>query len=102
MKKGLLVNVLRSKGGGATNGGVSSKYDDLLLVGEGVPEIFDEDEAYPTVTLIKHQLHGEDRPYLSVKPYSIEVHSMMGGNFIWSSDSRFPSRQPIAIHDRVE
>ena len=27
---------------------------------------------------------------------------MFGGAFIWSSDSRFPSRQPIPVHDRYE
>jgi hypothetical protein len=26
----------------------------------------------------------------------------MGGCFIWSCDARFPSRQPIPLHDRVE
>lgn len=27
---------------------------------------------------------------------------MFGGQFIYSSDSRFPSDQPIHIHDRFE
>jgi hypothetical protein len=27
---------------------------------------------------------------------------MFGGNFIHTSDSRFPSSAPIAVHDRVE
>jgi hypothetical protein len=26
----------------------------------------------------------------------------MGGTFIYSSDSRFPSKYPIPLHDRVE
>ena len=30
------------------------------------------------------------------------THSMFGGNFIYTSDSRFPSRAPIQVHDRVE
>ena len=27
---------------------------------------------------------------------------MFGGNFVYSSDSRFPSDAPIKIHDRIE
>jgi len=27
---------------------------------------------------------------------------MFGGNFIYTSDSRFPNKYPIAIHDRYE
>lgn len=27
---------------------------------------------------------------------------MFGGNFVWSSDSRFPGRAPIPVHDRFE
>jgi hypothetical protein len=28
--------------------------------------------------------------------------TMFGGNFVYTSDSRFPSNSPIAVHDRVE
>ena len=42
---------------------------------------------------------------LYFKPSTIKGHSMAGGNFVYSSDSRFGrtySRQPVRVHDRVE
>jgi hypothetical protein len=27
---------------------------------------------------------------------------MFGGAFIWDSDSRFPAKYPIPLHDRIE
>ena len=45
-------------------------------------------------------------PHISARPACIpeKAHTMMGGNFIYSTDSRFRelSAQPIPVHDRVE
>lgn len=42
--------------------------------------------------------------YLSAKPEGTRGRGMFGGNFLYSSDSRFQelSQQPIPCHDRVE
>jgi hypothetical protein len=46
------------------------------------------------------------RDSVHFKPVTLEgKHSMFGGNFVYSSDSRFArqyGRQPIHVHDRVE
>lgn len=105
--KGLIVSVLRNAEiGDCTNGGLSSKYTSILLVGEGVPEIFDESENRPTMKLVRRRLFNRDTDYLHIEPIDDpspgHVGWMSGGNFAWSSDSRFPNNYPISIHDRQE
>jgi len=114
--KGLWCDVYRNTGMDCTARGSSSKHDQLLLVGEGIPQIFTETNPAKVVKLefmnvgVKGAITIEGTavriksPHPYVKPLSIDsgTHSMFGGNFLYTSDSRFPSDQPIAIHDRVE
>jgi hypothetical protein len=52
--------------------------------------------------LVRRNLFG--REHLHAEPIDppTGVGWMAGGNFIWTSDSRFPSDYPIAVHDRQE
>lgn len=105
MKKGMIVSVLRNAElGDCTNGGISSKHNRFLLVGEGVPEIFEESEDMPTMKLVRRSLFG--RVYLHIEPIERPANGcvgwMAGGNFAYSCDSRFPNDYPISIHDRCE
>jgi len=55
------------------------------------------------LVLIERVLWGEQKNY--AVPAAIAKsgrHSMAGGNWIYTSDSRFPSDAPISVHDRVE
>ena len=98
--KGLLVWVYRPHFD-CTNGGVTSHNNTVLLIGENVPEIFEPGDL-PVLKLVKRQLSGDDKPpYLHAQPIEGNGY-MMGGNFIYSSDSRFPSNYPIPVHDRRE
>ncbi len=97
--KGLIVYTLIHKNGSdCTNEGVTSKYDKFILVGEGVPELFEPSEDTPVLEL-KKKFYG--REYIHASPIT-ERYTMFGGNFVYSSDSRFPSDYPIPVHDRVE
>lgn len=105
--RGLIVNVFRAAGRDCSNNGVSAKAERLLLVGEGVPEVFESVDE-PIVYLDMRE--GWDHPALTprIVPF-VEgegKHSMFGGNFAYSSDSRFqalsPHGQPLPIHDRYE
>ena len=105
--KGLLAYVYRNGSSDCTANGISSTHDKLIIVGEGVPEIFEADEETPAVKLVKRNIGGRER--LSVKPldgFKDGITSgkwyMFGGNFLSCSDSRFPSDYPIPIHDRYE
>lgn len=103
--KGLSVYVYRENAlGDSTNGGISSKHDRLILVGSGIPEIFEADEDTPAVKLVKRFIGG--REYIHAEPVEWkgegEIKGIFGGNFIYTSDSRFPSDYPIPLHDRQE
>lgn len=103
--KTMTVSVLRNTLGDCTNGGVSSIYDrfdvhydygtreDLVLDG-----INDQD-----LVLIEDMCMGQPRKFL-LPAYLLHTSKrvMFGGNFAYTSDSRFPSDAPIKIHDRVE
>lgn len=106
--KALPIDVYRSKSVDCTNGGISSKFNSLLLVcKEG---FIDVDESNPPENLVKVNkrfLFGEN--VYSIVPYNEPTGAgwMFGGNFAYTSDSRF-SRMvegvygAIAIHDREE
>ena len=96
---GLLVSVYRDESiGDCTNGGVSSRVNQVILVGEGIPPIFEVREGLPALYLVKGR---GGREWIATPDGQ---YNMFGGNFIFSSDSRFIaiSRQPIHVHDRVE
>jgi hypothetical protein len=102
--KGLLVFVYKNPLGDCTAKGISHDKTQLILIGEGIPEIFEGDETN-TVRLVKRNL-GYNEPYLHVEPVNYDENNkpwfMAGGNFVYTSDSRFPNKYPISIHDRVE
>lgn len=95
--------------------GPTAKYDTLTLVGkipsgltkygrpfpEGViDEIFKATEDRPAVML-------EVGPYGSLRAVPVDppegsFNRMFGGNYISTSDSRFPCDYPIPVHDRYE
>jgi hypothetical protein len=101
--KGLIVYVYKMPDCDCTNKGISHDKTQLLLIGEGIPEIFEGDETN-TVVLVKRNLCGKE--YLHVEPINYDENNkpwfMAGGNFVYTSDSRFPNKYPISIHDRVE
>lgn len=104
MKKGLLVYVYRNaEFGGCTNGGVTDKFTKLTLVGDGVEGPFEVDDGEPYLELVRnaYRVHAEPRNFGDVSGL---VGPMFGGNFVYSSDSRFRKvcPAPIPVHDRYE
>jgi len=103
--KGLICGIYESKEiGNCSNGGISSKYKDVLVIIEG-QDIgpFEESEDRPTVKIVKRIICGEE--YIHAEPTSIKGGCMAGGCFIYSCDSRFMeaiSSYPISLHDRQE
>lgn len=99
----LPVSIYKSPLGDSSANGITSKNDRLLLVFDGLNSPFKTNEGEDYLVLIKRNIGSEE--YLSAKPQSLiesNTHSMFGGNFIFTSDSRFPSSYPIPVHDRVE
>ena len=107
MKQALMVFVYRTGLGDATNGGVSSRVDMLLLAGEGIEGPFEVDDNEHHLELRKKNVGGEDYLYAVPVGYVEAVGTagpMFGGNFVYTSDSRFRRvcKYPIPIHDRYE
>ena len=103
-RNGIICEVYRARGfEGCALGGISETADRVLLVGEGVEGPTTENEAtasgVPVVELDRRKIGGEI--YLTARPVGMP-HGMMGGTFIETSDSRFPGRYPIPLHDRME
>ncbi len=108
-EKGLLVYVYRKPNGtDCTHGGISSKYDKFILIGEGIEGTFEPTEEIPAIYL--KQIEGylyingvKESPFLRAFPPNEENKwYQFGGNFVYACDSRFPARYPIPIFDRCE
>lgn len=105
--KGLIVFVYRSADGSDCSGGLSSKHTSFVLVGPGIPEIFEPTYKTPPLLLKSKNIGGV---YWYAEPTQpVErgnVGYMFGGNFVYTSDSRFGEvvggSRPIAIHDRQD
>jgi hypothetical protein len=108
--KGLTVEVYREfyrgRTSDCTNGGLSSRFDTFVLTGTNpinkrvVSGPCEPDAECPELVLV-------EGPYNTVRAVPREllnsgVWVMFGGNFCYTSDSRFPSDAPIKIFDRVE
>lgn len=107
--KGLTIYVYRSGIGDCTNGGISSRYNELILVGEGIegPVTVDLDNPPENlVKIVKRKLFQgtyNEMEHMHIEPYNNEGKWFMyGGNIACASDSRFPSHYPLKIHDRYE
>ena len=100
----LTACVYRSTLGDCTNGGISSARRELyILAKEKGP--FEPEDIRECVYIEWRNVCGEQ--YIDCKPAYFKRHwYMAGGNFLYSSDSRFreitKSQYPISIHDRYE
>lgn len=87
---------------GCSNGGISSRVTEVTLVGPDIPQIFYVSAEAPAVKLVKRNIGGE---YVHAEPVEQPegvCGPSAGGAFIHSSDSRFPSKYPISLHDRFD
>lgn len=106
--KCLSVEVYKFPLGDCTNNGVSGKYGKLLIPCDDGNESVDLDNPPENFCVIEKRVLWGDKHYYIV-PYALKQSgkwTMMGGNFAYTSDSRFKecteSWQPLPIHDRVE
>ena len=108
---GLIASVYRdAHGQDTTGGGLSSMGANVYVFGDGIQN----------GTIVRADLDGED-PILEIRDnkagaaygkvaYPVvdraegSVGPMFGGNFVWTSDSRFRVEYggPVPIHDRFE
>lgn len=94
--------------GDCTNGGISSKYDTLLLVCDDGYVKIDEDNLPENLVKVVTRTFGfgtfrHIEPYAKVKEGNVGW--MSGGNIAYSCDGRFSriaGEYPLVIHDRQE
>lgn len=107
--KGLSVQVYKSPLGDSTAGGISANKDSLILtsiedtngIEISINAPFEGDETN-TVKIVPGHLPGYWRAIPVNSKKSGMIGPMFGGNFIYCSDSRFPLKAPVPIHDRYE
>lgn len=90
------------------NGGLSEFHNEALVIGEGIPEVF-EANGLPVLKLVKGNLPGLAK---LVPADAGDKWVMFGGNYAGTSDSRFtkavekitgsPFSRALPIHDRIE
>jgi hypothetical protein len=106
-KKGLPVSVLRNAEfaeSDCTLGGLTSKHiKAVLLMDEPIAQVFAPRDDAPALCLVRRVIGG--RPYVHAVPCDDQGTPLpgswaAGGNFIHTSDSRFPNQYPISVHDR--
>ena len=98
--KNVTTFVLRNNLGDATNSGLTSRENTITLhYGEINPdEVKDND-----LVLIERVLWGEQHNYcMPGDIFKSGKRPMFGGNFVYTSDERFPSEAPIKVFDRLE
>ena len=102
--KGLSCSILKNPGmGDCSNGGISAMFDNVVLVGDGIPEVTAVTDPRKAVVIDSITFGG--KTYYRAAPKELHdknVWTMAGGSFVWTCDSRFPFDYPIALHDRVE
>ena len=90
-----------------TNGGISSKYDELLLLCEnGFVEVDENNLPENAVKVVKRHLFGTTVVHIQPCKEATGVGYMFGGNYAGTSNSRFEEMTgfygAVAIHDRDE
>ena len=86
---------------GSSNGGVTTYYSDFIIAADperGIPALFEREDHE---VLIVEEFKGQLRA-VPLRDKQAGNWVMFGGNFVFSSDSRFPSPSPIKVFDRVE
>lgn len=84
-----------------TNGGLTSKFNVLTVIDADLPKIFQADDECPALIIKSFKGYTYAVPAINERglPW------MMGGNFIYSPDTRFREvlgHYPIPVHDRQE
>ncbi len=105
--KALPINVYKDRHGDCSNGGITSRYTQLLLIcDEGFVDIDENDPPENLVKIVTRNIFGEQ--YKHIEPVAKTdagcIGWMDGGCIGYSCDSRFSrmTRYPLSIHDRQE
>jgi hypothetical protein len=118
MAQSLLVSIYKSGDGDATNHGVTEHaLRAVLFLEKPTPEEVEKATEQTqqqirlqgTAVLVVERVNILGTVYVRCRPYTFpdeaRPYFLMGGNFVYSSDSRFRelvNPYPIGVHDRTE
>lgn len=105
MMKALPLSIYKDKGGDCSNGGISSRFNEVLLIcEEGYVEIDENNLPENLVKLVVRNLFGREYKHIEPVARPKGVGWMAGGTIVYSCDSRFRrmSEYPLSFHDRCE
>lgn len=98
----LPVNVYTTGGYDCTAGGVTHRMPERLVVPCEDGHISEEEVAARGYIVLETGTAGGAMHF---KPRGVKGWTMFGGNFVYTSDSRFSKkygRHPVHVHDRIE
>lgn len=105
--KAISLEIYKSKFGDSSNGGISSRYSEVLIeCKDGYIEIDENNPPENFCKVVERRMW--DKTYLHIEPYKATdkgcVGWMAGGCFCSAPDSRFSriSAYPLSLHDRQE
>lgn len=108
-QKGIYVTVYkRADKVDCSNNGVTSIKKNFILIGENGENFdcpFNVAQDGSNILCLRKHLSGYifAVPFDDIREKNKHLNGpMFGGNFIYTSDSRFPSKYPIPVHDRYE
>lgn len=99
----LPVNIYKHQNSDCSNGGISSRYDEILLIcDDGFIEVDENNPPENLCKVVKRHLFWRD--YYHVEPVAKAEGAgwMYGGCIVCTSDSRFRFDYPLKLHDRTE
>jgi len=86
---------------------VTDRRNRFILIGHGIPPVFETEDPEQVLKVVVRDIYGKE--YIHAEPIQPVSPGrkgyMMGGNFVYSCDSRFRqlvNAYPIAVHDRTE
>jgi hypothetical protein len=91
---GLSVEILKPNP--TYKGIISSEHSRAIIIGEGIPEIFEPSDGEIVLKIVRRIICG--REHVHAEPLNTGSWAA-GGNFVWTCDSRFPNQYPVQIHD---
>lgn len=101
--RALPVEIYKHHSGDCSNGGISSRFNEILLICEdGFIKVDEENPPENLCKVVKRHLFGRD--YYHIEPVARPngVGWMYGGCIVCTSDSRFRFDYPLKLHDRTE
>ena len=103
--RALRIEVFKSHFGDCSNGGITSKYNELLVIcPDGNVEVDDNNPPENLVKIVEKDYGFMVYKHLEPVKKSDHIGWMAGGCVGYTSDSRFRrmSEYPLVIHDRQE